>query len=32
MKLNQNKETVWTELIRLLIVHADERLDIENDA
>ena len=23
---------MWTELIRLLIVHSDERLDMENDA
>ena len=30
MKLNQNKEIIWTEMIRLLIVHADERLEIDN--
>lgn len=31
VNLDQNKEVIWTELIRLLIVHADERLDIENE-
>lgn len=25
----QNNEKLWTELVRLLIIHSDERLEIE---
>ena len=31
-QLNANEETLWPELVRLLICHADERLDIDLEA
>lgn len=31
LKLGENKETIWTEMIRLLILHGDERLEIDQD-
>ena len=31
MKLGENKEMVWTEMIRLLILHGDERIEIDQD-
>jgi len=32
IKLEENKDRLWTEMIRILIVHADERQDIDTDA
>jgi hypothetical protein len=31
MKLGENKELLWPEMIRLLILHGDERLEIDQD-
>jgi hypothetical protein len=31
MKLGEDKEMVWTEMIRLLILHGDERIEIDQD-
>jgi hypothetical protein len=29
MKLDSDKELLWTEMVRLLIAHADERMGID---
>jgi len=31
MKLNEDKERLWPEMVRLLTAHADERHDIDLD-
>jgi hypothetical protein len=31
IKTDSNKEQIWTEMIRILIVHADERQGIDSE-
>ena len=32
IKLDENKDQLWTEMVRILISHADERQDIDAEA